>query len=155
MSFGNLIKHLRVSAARTARFELNAFESGDGKAPTLILRHAGEGNSAYINAVLRSVNGERSGKAGGKVTAQLIREQREELIPLFAHHVITGWEFVYEDDGKPAECTPAKVEELLRLMCDTQPDGSTAGDVFDKLVAFARNPENFRGAQDADALGKG
>lgn len=155
MSFRNLVQQLRVSPIRTARFELNTIESG-GKTPTLILRYAGEGNPGYVNAVLKSVNTDRGGKTGGgKVTEAKIQQDREEDIPLFAQHVITGWEHFYEEDGSASPCSPAKAEELLRALVERQPDGSSASDVFDKIRVFAKNPENFRGVQDADGLGKG
>lgn len=153
MSFGNLIKQLRVGAARTARFELNTIESG-GKTPALLLRYAGEGNPGYTNAVLKNVNDDRSGKAGNKVTLTRIETEREQDVPIFAQHVIVGWEGFFEDDGTEVKFSPEKAEEFLRMIVQKQPDGSSAADVFDKIRSFAKNAENFRGG-DAEALGKG
>ena len=154
MSFKSLTSQLRVGTERIARFELNTIESG-GKTPTLLLRYAGEGNAGYTNAVLKLVNEDRGGKAGGKVSLAKIAADREQDVPIFAQYVIAGWENFHEDSGESAPCTPDKVEEFLRSLIEKQPDGSTAADVFDKIRAFAKNAENFRGSPDGDALGKG
>ena len=66
---------------------------------------------------------------------------------LMAHHVIRGWQYVIDDDGKTVESTVANVEELLLRIAED------AADVFDGLMRFVTTVDNFR-VPDAEGIAK-
>lgn len=116
---------------------------------TLLLRHAGNGNPGYMNAMLKSA--QRATSGGGLLLA--IQQDRENDVDIFAEHVIVGWKNV-SWDGEPCTFSVTECARFLRELILPPPDGRP--DIFDRVRGFARNPENFRGtlAKPAD-VGKG
>lgn len=148
------LKSLQVDANTTAKFTLDAVgDIGGGHPPVLVVRHAGESNAAYWNAVLKHANDTRN-RAGGRITKSSLEEDRTFEAKLFAKHVVTGWQFVHEDDGKggtrPVDFDSLKCEEFLLELVASAPD------IYKLLRAFVADPDSFRTSQSIDgvALGK-
>lgn len=150
MGFSRL-EQLRVRAELTRPFTLNAVVLVPAGPVKLTVRFAGEANAAYDNALYKLVNDLRARTAGGRASQAGREADRQEDARLFADHVITAWENVAEDDGKPAPFTPDKVNEFLLALIASVPDS------FDLLRRYCKDADNFRDAPlpGAEALGKG
>lgn len=113
----------------TARYTLSQVRS-TSKAPpiTLLVKHAGESNERYQNALVKApVLGAEDAKRQG--------------LTLFARYVIVGWENVLDLEGKALPYTPEGGEELLLKLVDKR---ARRGDIVARLISFANNADNFR-----------
>jgi hypothetical protein len=117
MSFGYL-KQYRT-AERTARLTLASLPGVGAEHPTLIVKFAGRGNDAFVNARAKAafVHGVQASSAS--------RVNDEILASILAETVIVGWESMPEDDPDHAGCirstpfsTSACLEFLLALAVD-------------------------------------
>lgn len=149
MAFSASLRKFAVTPAQTARLELSGIRLNGPDAPVLIMTHAGDSNPAFKSSLAKaqvdhkaigSGTGDAAQRARNLVTARLFGAAR----------VVTSWEQVFDDDGTPAECTAAKVTELLEQLLEITPD------LFFRVVAFGYDVTNFRAAPaiDAEALGK-
>lgn len=142
---GFAIRSFDPSAA--VSFALPWISEDIDKPITLLLRHAGNGNPGYISATLK----QRGSPGVGAM--QMIQEDREVDVGVFAEHVIVGWENV-ADDGAPCPFSAKSCARFLRELIMPPPDGRP--DVFDRVRSFARNADNFRAALARPAdVGKG
>ena len=118
-------------------------DSASNKPVVLVMKHAGETNRPYINAK-RRVDSTLKSNSGPLQGARF----RELLIPIFARHVIVGWENVVEDDGTTPPCTPEKIEEFLSFLASDEGGGA---DIVEFAMGFAFEANNFRDAPIGDA----
>ncbi|MBA3421651.1 MAG: hypothetical protein H0U12_07130 [Thermoleophilaceae bacterium] len=151
MAFTRLLQSRRVNLGAAMPFVLDLPAFGD-RAPTLLVRFAGEGNDGYMNESFKAART----LGAGQVTAQRLRTDRELDVPIYAEHVLTGWESVYEDDpehdGKvrPAVFDLAKAQAFLLELAREVPHE------FNRMRNFAQSPSNFRTSiASAEDLGKG
>lgn len=142
MSFDGLFDDLE--ARGTKPYTLPCVRVRSEREVVLHLKHAGHGNTAYRNAKRKLDQSMR-----GRVPTD--QEVLEALIPLFAAHVIAGWDHVHEPDGTPVKATPAKIGEFLSALVKKAPDK------LDAAFGYALNPENYRDIVlgGADDLGNG
>lgn len=140
------IKHIdKLSTTKLQPYTLDSITlEGSDKPLVLILKHAGEGNDGYQNEK-KKIDARLKAQSGSPTNRMIVTA----LIAAFAKHVVAGWENAVED-GKPATCTPAKVQELLNAIVI---DGL---DIVDRLMGYALEPSNFRDqpALDPGDLGK-
>ena len=137
--FGKLLSSLTIHRERTHRIALHGLPQFGATPPALLVRFAGEGNVGYERA-RRAVVEQLSTHPDSPNKAVLLRQK---MAPVFAEHVVSGWEGIYEDDGaggvKPAEFTATAAGELLsELAADAD-----RADVFG-LLYQALDPGNFR-----------
>lgn len=111
----------------------------------LHVQHAGASNPAYMRA-RRKFDGDLKASSGALTNERLI----VALIPLFAKHVITGWDNVFGADGKPIACSPEEVEAFLTELAKGNID------LVDRMMGYALNGDHFREVGgSAEALGNG
>lgn len=147
MGFTKLTSPMRIVKDRLHRIVLDLPQFGAGK-PTLLAAFAGDGNDAYVNAVIKR---ERKLAAipMGPVRMTVARELDAEI---YARTVFRGWEDVFEDDGengvKAAPWSVKKCEEFLRALAADAPDQ------FDRIYQ-ASVRDNFRDPlPDPESLGE-
>jgi hypothetical protein len=128
----------------TVRFTLDGVLVRSTKPAVLVLKHAGEANAPYFNArakidaQLKATTGDVTGNA-----------MRPLLIPIFAKHVIAGWDNVNDEAGKPLAFNATVCAAFLTSLAAKRPD------IVDRAFVFAMIPDNFTGQIDAEALGNG
>lgn len=138
---------LKVSSATTREFRLDGVNLGGDDVVVLVVRHAGDSNAPYWNAVLRQINEQRGRTA--KATAALLAADRENAARLFAKYVVTDWRNAYETGAtKPTPFSIEKCEELLVEL------SLKASDLFGALRSFVTEADNFRATVDGADLGK-
>lgn len=122
-------------------YVLDSISDNPDKPIALFLKHTGHGNAAFRNAL-------------SKIPDALRGQARLEAIAdAFADHAIEKWANV-EYSGSPVDYTRELGREFLRALIAPPPEGRP--DVFDRIYAFAANPENYRGKiASAAPLGKG
>ena len=101
----------------------------------LLLRSANEGNSGYMNGLLR-LTGQSKGarRQKVKVDAKTMEDMRGHDKELYPHHVIVGWKNVVDATGKEVKFSAEEVASLLEQL---------PGYVFDEIRGFANDPANF------------
>jgi len=151
MAFSKLTSPLRITAERTIRVPLDLPRYGDG-VPTLLCRFAGDGNDAFKNAEFKAARQ----LASSPDSAARERVDRELDAPIFAEHVVVGWEDIFEDDPtsphgvKAVAFSVEKCKELLLALASDAPDQ------FNRVRVLTRNPSLFRDAvASGEDLGKG
>lgn len=126
------LSKLRVADDATAEF---TFFRIVGE-PTLTVRHAGDTNPDFLNAVLKKPKKlARQARRARQVTAQSIDQARLEDIQLFARVIVTGWSGVKDSEGNEVEFSR---ENLIDFLTAIPPD------MFNELRAFCLDIENFR-----------
>lgn len=144
MSFDGLFDDLE--ARGTARFTLTGVKVRSDRDVVLIMKHAGHGNTAYLNA-RRKLDAQARARAGGMSGLEML----ELLIPVFAKTVITGWEHVNEPGGGLTPATADNIVALLTALTKKAPD------VVEQAFGYAMTAANFRDAPatSAEAVGNG
>lgn len=144
MSFDGLFDHLEAHG--TARFTLTGVKVRSEKDLVLIVKHAGHGNTAWLNAK-RKLDAALKARAGAASDEEAI----ELIAPVFARTVVTGWENANGADGKQLQPTKENVTECLLAI------GRKAPDLVSQLVDYAATAANFRDAPEvsAEQLGNG
>lgn len=138
LSFTKLVE---IAPDRTLRLEMPDLTPAGAPLVVFVLKHAGDGNRAYKNALAKS-------KKRIDPTTESGRDAEAHLL---AEHCFAGWEGVRNLDGTPAECTPANVYELLAGILATPGALST----WYAIDNTASNSANFRAdVADASNLGK-
>lgn len=140
------LSRLQVSAEKTCEYPIYDIDPlvGD-KRPTLILKPATEENRPYYNALLRRFGVTRRGMQLGKITPEMIEENRDSDRKLFAEFVIVGWRNVYDSAGKAVSFSKQECEQFLNAL---------PRHVFDGIRNFAADPQNFAEVIDAETTGK-
>ena len=136
------LKALQVTADNVVDFELPEL----GPDAVLKLRSSNEGNSGYMNGLLR-LTGQSKGarRKKVKVDAKSMEDMREYDKELYPEHVIVGWGGVQDADGKPVKFSAEEAAMLLEQLPDY---------LFDELRAFANDPVNFVAVIDSEEKGK-
>ncbi len=134
-------KHLaeaQVAPGATSRFH---FPDIDGF-PWLEVRPAGETNKPYMNAAMRRVD--RQSILRGKLTAEESARERQESIPLYAEHILTGACGGWIDEETGAEVpSPLSMEARIALL------KQLPSDLYDGLRRHCNDLSAFRvGASD-------
>lgn len=144
MSFDGLFDDLEAHG--TVRFILTGVKVRTPHDVVLVMKHAGHGNTAYLNG-RRKIEAAARARSGPLSGADFL----EAFIPLFAKTVITGWEHVAAADGKPTPATAEQIEAFLTTLARKAPD------LVEQALAFAIQPGNFRDTPtaSAEALGNG
>lgn len=144
MAFKNLEK---ARASGTATFTFDFIDLGAGP-PVLEVRYGGKGTPGFRADAIKVANKQR----GDRLTERVLDEGLVDTAKLLAKHCVVSWKNVVEDDGTPAPCTPAKVEEFLLGLIEH------ADDLFTDFSVFVRTRENFVDAPTSSgggaALGK-
>lgn len=127
----NKLKNLAVQADATRVY---VFEEIDAeRAPSLIVRFAGETNAPYINAVLANSRKLLSKGKAALDSASLSKNRRQDR-ELYPKYVIVGWkEPMLTDEGVPS--TDADIPDFINALPD---------DMFDGLRTYCSKPDNFR-----------
>lgn len=151
MGFTKLLAPLTIHRERSHRIVLHGLPQFGDEEPALLVKYAGSGNRGYERGV-RAVQEQLETHPNGPNKATL---QRQLIAPIFAEHVVTGWEGIYEDDGnggvKPATFSLDSCKALLSELADDH----DRADVF-WLLNQASNANNFRDPlPKPSAVGKG
>ena len=112
-------------------------------APTFWCEHLGESNKGFWNDALARANVTANVGAGKRtrITDAKVKEGRMRNRELVAKHSVRRLEDVFHDDGTPASA--ADIRDVVFAIPD---------DVFDELLEFVTNPNNFRDVEiDGDA----
>lgn len=102
----------------------------------LELRHAGETNRPYFNAMLKKAAA-RARQIGGRldrVNANMLAQNRQEDRDMFPRYILVSWEGIEDDQGNPVEFDAETAAEF----CQKCPAW-----IFDKIRNWAAAPENF------------
>jgi hypothetical protein len=134
MSKFSYFEKAKVSVNDTKKFPLNDIENPDGSSPTLILAPAAEPNKPYFNALLKKGGRSTRQVVSGKLTLELLQENRNEDKRLFPKYVIKGWENVFNSAGEPVEFSQAECEDFVNSMPDW---------LFDTIRNYAAIVQNF------------
>lgn len=136
MSFGKISSQAVV--ARTVPCRLHQLVGE----PVLHVLPLGEANAEFWSDSIARANTKRAQRVqkgfrhvddGPEITAEGIREARAENRETVARFCVRGFDGITHDDGTPA--TADDIPAIVRSLPD---------DVFDHLLAFVSNPENFR-----------
>lgn len=144
MSFDDALDALVPTG--TVRYTLDGVRLHCDKPVALISKHAGHSNRAFNNARFKAFARARA----GKITAERSEADRVTIAKLLAKYCVTGWENVFETPGTATPFTVAKCEEFLLVIAGKAPD------IFDALVVFIGDADNFRedSLGDPETLGK-
>lgn len=139
MGFKN-IRAQEVVVDKTVPLVVNQLVGLPGVDPTLHVVHLGESNTAFWNDALARAGTSTATTRRGKPTAAMIRANRADNRKTVAKYAVRGIEGFYHDgaDGRPDAARPATLADVDELI-DSLPD-----EVFDTVLAFVSNPENFR-----------
>lgn len=101
----------------------------------LHMRHAGEGNPGWINAVAKhaAANATRS-RSGKQSNAEVARDLVDRDCTLYPRHNVVGWDNVFDIKG---ERVPFSVEACTKLF------RALPRWILDEIRLFALTPENF------------
>jgi hypothetical protein len=155
MAFGKITAALAIPTEATATFVFSGLSLHPSGPPTLVCRHAGDGNRLYMRALERSINADRArGESRGPAQysrAKLVDQTLDEAA-LIAEHCVVSWTGVYDDgEAAPSPCTPAKVLEFLSALIRAD------GGLFEyrAFAAWISSANTFRApAGDPVELGK-
>tara|TARA_R110000822_G_scaffold120633_7_gene254176 strand:- start:3582 stop:4025 length:444 start_codon:yes stop_codon:yes gene_type:complete len=126
--FGHLKKY--DPRGQTAEFPLPI--DGDPQ-PKITLKHAGQTNRPYTNAVVKH-NAKSGALRRGRVDANLLAENLNLDRELFPQFVITGWSGIEDTEGKPVPYSMAACAEFLKELPDW---------IVQELSTFAARASNF------------
>lgn len=104
--------------------------------PVLHVMHLGEANAEFWNDALAKANTRAIAAGGAKrtqFTPQMVRDAREKNREIVSKYAVKDVENIKDDDGNPA--TIADIPAIIRSLPD---------EVFDSVLAFVSNAENFR-----------
>lgn len=102
--------------------------------PVLHVEHLGESNTEFWNdAIAKAGTRASAGNTRRAVTAATIREARDSNRKTVAKYAVRGLENIVDDDGNAAGI--AEIPAVVAALPD---------EVFDSVLAFCSNPENFR-----------
>lgn len=142
-----MFEHLQKldPAARTSWLSLPEITPAGCDTAAVELRHAGEANKPYWNAMLRRA-AQRVRQTGGRperVDAQAVIDGRNEDRAILPKYVLVGWRNIFDKDGNPVECTDeAKIE-----FCEQVP-----ACVFDRMRNHAADVMNYLDELDGPAV---
>lgn len=134
-----------IAPDKTFRLPLLDLPAPEGKQPALLIRYGGEGNDGFRNAMFNFPD------FPGKQSVERERMIAREAAPIYAQHLVAGWEDIYEAGStEPCPFSVEKANELLLQYAERKPS----------FLLTIRNvalfEPNFRDAArpSASALGK-
>jgi hypothetical protein len=102
--------------------------------PVLHVCHLGESNAEFWNDAIAKANARSVGATKrASITAKVLREARDTNRVTVAKYAVKGLEGFKDRMGR--EGTLEHVELIIKALPD---------DVFDTVLAFCQNPDNFR-----------
>lgn len=109
--------------------------------PVLMVAHLGETNVEFWNdAIARAEAKATAGQRSTfRITTSTVKDARRKNREIVAKYAVKGLEGFSHDDGRPADLSD------IPAIVDALPD-----EVFDSVLAFCQNPENFRDRQLGD-----
>lgn len=115
--------------------------------PVLMIKHAGEKNKPYFNAMLKSMPVDEIKKIQkGTISASMTAKQRDSDRAIYPGTVLVGWSNITDVDGNEIPFSVEKATEFLQQIPEY---------LFDDIRAFATNPRKFtQAAIDAEAAAK-
>ena len=126
IKFGHLKKY--DPKGRTATYTIPI--EGD---PKILLKHAGQTNKPYTNAVVKH-NAKSGALRRGRIDASTLEENLRLDRELFPRYVITGWEGVVDTDGVAVPYSAEACCEFLEALPDW---------IVQELSTFAARASNF------------
>lgn len=139
------------------RFTLVGIRVRSDSDVVLIGKHAGRGNKAYMNALLKRAKASDA-QVGVSLTPDKLDLNDAEFRQMFSRHVLTGWENVNGPDGNPWPFNADRCLAFLNKLAqpDQYPELVVSSGPIDRYFS---NGENFRvdddTRADASALGEG
>ena len=133
LDFG--LSGLELTKDTTAVYTLYALE-GD---PSLVVATALETNKNYYNAVLRKAKKNLRRIRSGTVSAEQLREQRDDDRVLFAKHVVKGWNNLVDSKHKPVPFSEKNALSFLKQLPDW---------IFDEVRSWCGDANNFLAEDD-------
>jgi len=136
MSFG--LEKLSV-VDKTARFELPCLDGA-----VLIVKPATEANKPYFNQVLKNSQVNSRSRRRNALGQKELDQLREMDCRLYPEHVIVGWEGLANGDGEAVVFSVEACKDFINELCEHAPW------IFDELMLFTKNPENFVDLMDVE-----
>lgn len=143
-NFSNLSR-MNVTSDKTAEYSLYQIDGVDGNTPILILKPAHESNKPYYNALLRKSRSKMASISAKKITAETVKQNRDEDRALFADHVIAGWRHIPDSDGNDVEFS----KENARAFFESLPVW-----IFDDMRTWAQDMTNYVDMADPEDTAK-
>jgi hypothetical protein len=109
--------------------------------PTLVVVPATEANTPFLNEMLSRSKRLARRLRGGRVTAEVMQESRDQDRELYSKHVVKGWRNVFDADGKEVPFCPEACAEFLQAI---------PNDMLDELRTYCGNADNFRHPEEGD-----
>lgn len=136
------LKKLHVDDSATARY---CFEDINHE-PILIVRHAGDSNPEFFNAVMKKSKGARrkaktAKHLSGPEVVRALEEARKVDVELFVKYIVVGWEDVHDTDGELVEFSPEVCKQFLDLI---------PLDMFHEFRNFCLDINNFRDIEEME-----
>jgi len=149
MGFGS-ISAQAVRKGKTVELVLNQLTIL-GEHPVLIVEHLGETNEEFwseaISRAGQQVNAAQDGR--GAISQADIERIRQENRAIVARHAVRGTRGFFHDfpdrPGVPDPARPASTEDTREIVF------ALPADVFDSVLLFVRNEQNFRDRPLTDA----
>lgn len=134
----NNVRKQAIKVGKVVALEMNQLVGN----PILYVEHLGETNFGFVNDSFAQA-GSKAIRGGGNSSPEGVRRAREANRETVARHSVRklgdGWFYDDEngnpDAGRPVPSSPTGIAEVV----DSLPD-----EVFDSLLIFVINAENFR-----------
>lgn len=143
-NFSNLSR-MNVTAEKTAEYAMYQIDGVDGHTPVLVLKPAHESNKRYYNALLRKSRSKMASISAKKITADTVKQNRDEDRVLFADHVIAGWRNVADAEGNEVEFS----HDNAKAFFENLPDW-----IFDDVRTWAQDMTNYVDLPDEEDVAK-
>lgn len=131
VDFSNLSRQ-QVSADDTAVYEFFDIDMVDA---SVVVSTSARSNKPYNAALIALMIPQQRRVQGGKINAQFLDKYRNDLVPLYAKHVLKNWANIVDAEGAQVPFSQENAEGFLRAL---------PAQVFDALFEFCDNERNFR-----------
>lgn len=131
VDFSN-VSSLRVGANTTTKYELYDI---DMEGACLFVTPATRVNTKFTNAQLTLALPYQRQLSSKRLSAEKIANFREASKPLYARHIIKGWENIRDKDGVEVPFDQEVCLQFLKALPDQ---------TFDDLITFCEDESNFR-----------
>lgn len=131
IDFSNVSK-LRITSDTTAKYHLYDIDMEDA---SLTVKPATRANTKFTNAQLALALPYQRQLSAKRLSAERIASFRDASKPLYARHIIVGWENIVDTNGKTV---PFDQDVCLQFL-NALPDQT-----FDDLISFCEDENNFR-----------